>query len=567
MVSSLTDRKPPDPRPFVAATVEDDGERGWRLVLRPATALASSEDHEPDDQARARRAASWAFDLDAQLGDLVAAGKPVRITIPPQQTAIGTRPLRESVDAYRALRLRIGPLLHPLLRGAPSLRRLYPYQQEGAQWLVRKAGAILADDMGLGKTVQAISAMRLLFHSGSVRQALVICPRGLIAIWEDELTRWASELGVAVLTPTARLREVAWAEVVGRRHVLITNYEHLRDLPRALRRTPPDLVVADEAHKLKNRESRIASGGAQLTPKAFWALSGTPLERDLDDLATILSLVAPAAFAPSDGRLHPSSLRSRARKYILRRRKREVLSQLPSVLDTTETLDLTDEQRVEYTRAVAQRSRATKRGDELALLTQLLTLCDLEPDSRQSSKIDRILDLFHGIQRSGEKAVVFSYRIGPLKEIQRRVTEVWNAQTGILLVGSMNATERSLAVDQFRTKSATRLLLASSRVGAEGLTLIEANHVFLLNQWWNPSANEQARDRVVRIGQRRKVRVYRFCCRATVEETLQDIIRTKQLLFAETVDRLATRRDDELPTLLESAQVRELLAKAANGRA
>ena len=274
-MSLLTPRIPPERTPTVAATIESDGDRGWRLVLRSATAAASSESQVANHDSRAHTAARWALDLDAQLGDLLAMGKPVRVAIPPQQTAIGTRPLRETVDAYRELRLRIGPLLHPLLREEPSLEPLYPFQREGVRWLAQKPGAILADDMGLGKTVQAITAMRLKFHRGDVRQALVICPRGLIAIWEDELSRWASELGVAVVIPTARIREAAWAAVVGRRHVLITNYEHLRELPQALRKSPPDLVVADEAHRLRNRESRITTGGARLTPRTFWALSGT----------------------------------------------------------------------------------------------------------------------------------------------------------------------------------------------------------------------------------------------------------------------------------------------------
>lgn len=531
-------------------------------MLRSAGVATSNGSQIASEESRECRAARWALDLDAQIGDLVEMGETVRVAIPARQTAVGTRPLRETVGGYRALRLRIGSLLYPLFREEPSLERLYPFQREGVRWLTQKRSAILADDMGLGKTVQAISAMRLLFHRGDIRHALVICPRGLIAIWEDELSRWAPELSTAVMVPTARIRNAAWAAVLRRRHLLITNYEHLRELPPALRKAPPDLVVADEAHRLKNRESRVAAGGAQLTPRAFWALSGTPLERDLDDFATLLSLVAPAAFAPSDARLHPSSIRSRARKYLLRRRKRDVLNQLPSVLDATETLELTERQQAEYRRAIARHSRAGERGDELALLTQLLALCDLEPKSLQSAKIDRILDLLQAIQRQGEKAVVFSYRLDPLKEIHRRVTALRDAHTATLLIGSMNAARRQSAVDRFRRDPATTVLLASSRVGGEGLTLVEANHVFLLNQWWNPSANDQARDRVVRIGQRRKVRVYRFCCRGTVEETLGHILHTKRALFAETVDRLAQHKNHELPALLGPTDVREILTKS-----
>ena len=123
--------------------------------------------------------------------------------------------------------------------------------------------------------------------------------------------------------------------------------------------------------------------------------------------------------------------------------------------------------------------------------------------------------------------------------MQRRVRDRWGADAAVLLVGEMDNAEREQAVTRFRNDERALALLTSSRVGAEGLTLIEANHVFLFNQWWNPSANDQARDRVVRIGQRRAVRVYRFCCRGTIEEALERILASKKDLFAETVERLA----------------------------
>ena len=430
-------------------------------------------------------------------------------------------------------------MIRPLLLDPPELEDLFPYQRKGVDWLMERKGAILADDMGLGKTVQVIAAVRMLFNRAEVRSVVVVCPKGMLATWIQEFARWAPELGVVALTPPARLKEEAWTVVTRRCHVVLTNYEQLRTPPGVLHSHPPDLIVADEAHRLRNRSARITSGGFQLRPARFWALTGTPLERDREDLATLLSLVAPQSFAPTDAGLHPSSLRSRAQPYVLRRRKQDILSELPPVLDTTEALELSVAQDQVYKETVNQYREKGKQGDKLALLTRLQMLCDIDPQSRQSSKVERIVHLLGRIRHLREKAVVFSYRLEPLRELRRQIIDRWGSEAVALLMGEMNEKERDRSVRCFRSDDRVLALLASSRVGGEGLTLVEANHVFLFNQWWNPSANDQARDRVVRIGQRRGVRVYRFCCRGTIEETLEQILKSKRELFADSVERLA----------------------------
>lgn len=485
-------------------------------------------------------AARWALEIDSQLADLVRRGREVTIRVPARPRAGARRVHEETPAAYRDLRLDTGHLLRPWLLDPPALDDLYPFQRVGVDWLCGRFrhGAILADDMGLGKTVQVASALRLLFNRAEIRGALVACPKSLLDVWATELARWAPELSVAVLSPPARLREQAWAAVAGRRHVLVTNHEQLREPPPVLLAAPPDVLVADEAHRLRNFGAQVTSGFDRLPRRCLWALSGTPLERDLEDLATLLSLVAPERFAPGDSRLHPSSLRSAAQPYILRRRKDEVLGELPPVVDTTEALELNPEQAEACADAVGRLRSDNRPGAELALLTRLRALCDLHEESRSSSKIDRIVERLAGIREQGEKAVVFAYQLAPLYELERRVSERWGSGAVRRLVGSMDSESRRLAVRDFRTDRDVLALAASSRVGGEGLTLVEANHVFLIDQWWNPSANDQARDRVVRIGQKRTVYVYRFCCRGTIEERLQEILEVKRELFEDAVGRL-----------------------------
>ena len=472
--------------------------------------------------------------------------------------------------SYRNLRLTVGELVRPWLLAAetldpPLLEDLYPFQRQGVEWLCsRPCGAILADDMGLGKTVQVVTAIRLLFNRARLNWALVLCPKNLLANWEREFGRWAPELGIAVVTPSASIREQAWVTLAGRRHVLVTNYEQMRRLPNALQDKQPDLIVADEAHRLRRPAARITAGVGELKPRRFWALSGTPLERHPTDVATLLSLVEPTRFAPSDGGLHPSSLRAQARPYLLRRRKEDVLDHLPPVRDTTDWLPLNRAQELEYRTAVTTHRSVGGDGNELALLTRLRAICNVDSQGKHSSKLDRIEELLERIRDNGEKAVVFSTAITPLRTLRDRLQNRWGQSSSRLLIGDMGMTERHRAVAEFRQDARVLALLASVRVGGEGLTLVEANHVFLIDQWWNPSTNDQVRDRVVRIGQRNKVRVYRFCCRGTIEQHIEKILETKRRLFDATVDRLTTKR--VLETVLHEVGIDRLLSRDASHR-
>ena len=509
---------------------------------------------------RLRVAADWAVDADVQYGELLDDGREPLVAV---HTGHGTgsgRVGRETLEAYRRLRLSVGALIRPVLLEAPRLDDLYPFQRAGAAWLVDRTEAILADDMGLGKTVQVIAALRVLFNRGDIRSAIVICPKSMIGTWERECARWAPELGVAVLTPMATVRDCAWRCVARHRHVVVTNYEQFRRPPTVLLEAPPDVVVADEAHRLRNYGTQATSGCFQLRPKRFWALTGTPLERDAEDLATLLSLVAPRRFAPGDARtLHQTSLAARARAYVLRRRKAEVLDDLPDVLDTIETLELREAQAQAQRKAIRQYRLHGRPGDELALVTRLQALCDIDPDTKESCKLDRIVYTLGRVRGQGEKAVVFSQRLEPLRELHRRIRDRWGADAVELLVGDMDSDAREEAVARFRSEGRRLALLASSRVGGEGLTLVEANHVFMVNQWWNPSANDQARDRVVRIGQRRKVRVYRYCCRGTVEEALERILESKRELVEDIVERFAADVDGAWSAIVRDVGIEELV--------
>ena len=502
---------------------------GWTLSLVKADGVPSG-DH------RLRLAVVRLCSLDALVERAVRRGQAVERFVPAEPTR-GDGPHRASEQ------------IAPLLMAQSISDDLYPYQRQGVAWLIRNDRALLGDDMGLGKTAQALSALRRLVRYGRVGWAVVVAPRTLVANWAAEAYRWAPELSVGFALTTGDEREDRWGRMVGRCHVLLTTYEQLRQPPAALVRTPPDLIIADEAHRLRRTESQVSQGFRRLEPKRIWALTGTPIERDAEDLAVLMSILDPVRFSRDDRSLHPTALRTRVRPYVLRRHKDDVLRELPPVIEKVEKLELSPEQRSSYRKAIVEHGPLGPQN-ALALFGRLRAICDADPTTGESSKLDRVVELLSDIQSVGEKAVVFSYMLDPLRRLQGRLAEQTPAIGHTALIGEMGLDERTAAIDHFRSFGDCLALLASTRVASEGLTLTEANHVIFINRWWNPSANLQARDRVVRIGQARTVLVNSFSCVGTVEERLDSLLRAKTHTFEEIVEALSEAAPDVMGTLL-----------------
>ena len=483
------------------------------------------------------------FSVDAMASEALQSGRIVtkKIRLDDLASISISIPTSAGLDEYRSWRPDTGVLIRPQLMPAPDTSYLYPYQVDGVNWLQSRSSAVLADDMGLGKTLQTITALRYLARRGDLHDALVIAPKSLLATWSRELERWAPEISVCRLSPNRSIRDDAWSLVLGRFHVCLTHYEHLRELSPPVQDHTFGLIVADEAHRTRRTEARVTQSIRELSSQRWWALTGTPLERDSRDFATLLSMVMPTRFAPSDEHLAPETLRTRARPYVLRRRKADVLSQLPAVTETVEWLVLTPKQRMAYDAVRVETKRNRRRpGEFLKGLNKLRQICDMDPVSRDSCKIDRIVEIADDLDDLGEKGVVFSNLLAPLDELERRLSRHIGPRFA-RIDGSMASEEREEALGSFRDDPAVLLLLASSRVASEGLTLTEANHGIFLNEWWNPSSNLQARDRIVRIGQTRPVAIYKFRCEETVEEAFDLLLDEKSELFNEVVEGLESQ--------------------------
>ena len=485
------------------------------------------------------RVTSAVLELDSGVLDDLKHGGVVRKIIPKHDPVSLGLPDRPKLGDYVSVRQSVGALVRPMVLPEPDESALFPYQRQGVEWLATHRAALLADDMGLGKTLQTIAALARLTGRGTVRGALVVCPRSLIATWEDELARWAPHLSRVRVTPTASARAEGWGAVIGRVHVLITNYEQLRDPPLALLKRGVDVLICDEAHRVRNAGAQFSRGVGMVPRSWIWALSGTPMERNILDLATLLTLLDSRRFSLRDASLPTSVLRSRADPYVLRRRKEDVLDELPDLLERRETIELTTEQRDAYHRTLARERRARVPDDFLAILNDLRQVCDYDPDTKRSSKIARITELLLEVKEIGEKAVVFSTFLEPLALLEAALSATQPQVQSVTLTGALTADAREDAIARFRASGGVTALLASTRVAGEGLTLTEANHVFFVNEWWNPSTNLQARDRVLRIGQTKGVTVYRFVCKNTIEESVERILQRKEAEFAVLVGALS----------------------------
>jgi SNF2 family DNA or RNA helicase len=464
---------------------------------------------------------------------------------------MGQEPKPSSLNDYVLARATAVDFIIPFLIKPSSNLPLFPYQREGATWLYQKERGILADDMGLGKTLQAIVAVRRLLADLHIKCALVVCPRSLLSNWENEIAKWAPEIKVVRMIPAPVIAAKAWQTVVGHAHILLTNYEQIRTPTPVLVERGVDLVIADEAHRIRNTKSLTAIGIRNVRTKRFWALTGTPIERDTHDLSTIMSIISPLSVSPSDAAFSPAFVRSIARPFVLRRLKSQVLTELPPVFDHREVIDLGTKQARAYKLTLERFSKRMDDSQTLALLTRLRQICDYDPETKESTKALRIIEILTDIRTADEKAILFSNFKEPLQIMRSMLNKAFGPDCFRLLLGEQDLEMRRAAVKDFKGRTGVRFLLASSRVGGEGLTLTEANHVIFFNEWWNPSANEQARDRVVRLGQTKSVMVYTFVCRNTVEELLVDILQTKQMTFDDVVNTLAVSTKTLDPSLSE----------------
>ncbi|MEQ8786324.1 MAG: DEAD/DEAH box helicase [Pirellulaceae bacterium] len=408
----------------------------------------------------------------------------------------------------------------------------FPYQYQGIAFLYARYSAVLADEMGLGKTMQAISTIRLLLRSGEVRRVLLICPKPLVTNWRREFNLWAPEIPLAIVEGDQNRRHWQWTNEAA--PVKIANYELLLRDQELFGDDGQrfDLVVLDEAQRIKNRSSSTSKVVRSIARTRGWALTGTPIENSPEDLVGIFEFLSPGFLAAT---MKPRRMGQAAGDHILRRTKDAVLEDLPPKIIRDAELSLSPQQYDTYRSAEDEGViRLSEMGAEISiqhvfeLVLRLKQICNFDPATGASSKLERMEADLEEVAASGQKAIVFSQWVETLDRIKKRLGRFGPLEYH----GRIPSRRRDQVIDEFKSNPDKHVLLMSYGAGSVGLNLQFCGYVFLFDRWWNPAVEDQAINRAHRIGASGPVVVTRMLTLDTIEERINQILEEKRELFA-----------------------------------
>ena len=469
----------------------------------------------------------------------------------------------------------------PELKGLRSTLR--HYQKLGTEWLwflfENGLGGLLCDEMGLGKTHEVMALMLLLRDQEKVEEPfLVVCPTTVLSHWRNKIREHAPGLRAGIFHGGDRDLE----QGLQNHDVLLTTYGILRNDIDQLQKTRFALVIFDEIQHIKNPETLSYRAASKLNTRISVGLTGTPIENRLSELKALLDLTVPGylgsdrEFADRYIRAEDEAPDGQARKdlhrlispFTLRRLKKTVLKELPEKIEDIRTCRLSDDQIKLYRDAIASRGKGFKESLKnkktrvpymhiFALLSLLKQICDHPAlvegrldsyDRYQSGKWDLFKELIDEILDSGQKVVVYSQYVGMVRIIEMHLKSL---QVGLVtLTGSSR--KRGEIVDRFNNDPDCRVFVGSLKAGGIGIDLLAASVVIHYDRWWNAAREDQATDRVHRIGQTRGVQVFKLVTEGTLEERISAIIVKKRDLMDSIV-----QEDD--PGLLKTFSREELL--------
>jgi len=474
-------------------------------------------------------------------------------------------------------------LLHPgemerLDAGDDFKAALRAYQQDGFDWLHFMGrlgfGALLADDMGLGKTVQILALLEYLRQNANIKTLLII-PASLLHNWQKESSRF---------TPKLRSRVVHTGNVefsLDEADLFITTYGMITRLD-TLRETQWDLVILDEAQAIKNAAAKQTQAVKQIHARGKIAVTGTPIENRLSDLWSISDFLNKgllgthkefSAYAKGlkDNPSGYAHLRDAVSPFILRRLKTDkaVISDLPDKVELKAFTTLTKKQTVLYNALVKELSHAledasgiARKGLVLASIMKFKQICN-HPDqylgqqefkSTHSGKFDKLAEICSTIREKREQVLVFTQFKEIVKPLAGHLETIFG-QEGLILHGGTAVKKRGELVERFNGAEYMPFMVLSLKAGGVGLNLTSANHVVHFDRWWNPAVENQATDRVFRIGQKKNVMVHKFVTAGTIEEKIDVILDEKQMLADNIIaasgeNWITEMNDEELMSLL-----------------
>lgn len=444
--------------------------------------------------------------------------------------------------------------------------KLREYQIEGVKWMSTlyhyKFGGVLADEMGLGKTIQTIAFIQKIIRSGNNQCNLIVCPTSLIFNWIQEISKFAPELKVSCLYGDKEKRSNI-IKSIDSSHIIVTSYSILKRDIEVLSKINFNLCILDEAQAIKNPSSITCNCAKKISAKCRFALTGTPIENSLIELWSIFDFIMPG-FLSSEKKFREQfqipimmendkellkELQGKIVPFILRRKKKDVLEELPNKIERKVIVDLNDEQKKIYTSLVSSINEEIDNNSDksnlgktkilvLSTLTKLRQICCdpssiIEGYNGGSSKIDILIDILNKSIDDGHKILVFSQFTSILKNV-RKILESLDINS-MYLDGEIKANTRIEMVDEFN-KSNIPVFLISLKAGGSGLNLTSADIVIHLDPWWNPAVENQATDRAHRIGQENVVEVIKLISKGTIEEKIYNLQEKKKMLINDVID-------------------------------
>jgi SNF2 family DNA or RNA helicase len=466
---------------------------------------------------------------------------------------------------------------------------LRPYQQEGFRWLwwlySNGLGGLLADEMGLGKTHQTMALLSAVAHREPRRISLVVCPTSVMDHWLDKLAQFVPSLRVICYHGAERKQESL--KRPAQHLVLVTSYGILLRDFEFLTKCPIELVILDEAHLVKNQSTRTYRAAVRLGSRMRLCLTGTPLENDLLELKNLFDYIAPNYLGTDSEfkKKYMSEKRANAfadlelqrliHPFKLRRNKRDVLKELPDKVEDIRHCNLNRRQVELYNEALSLRGKElievleSEQGPIpyvhiFSVISFLKQICNdpalLDPryEDVGSGKLALFDELLSEALASDQKVVVFSQYAKMVNRLSERLSH--RGVKHVVLTGQ--TTQRGLLVRQFQEDSEVKVFLGSLLAGGTGIDLTAASVVIHFDRWWNAAKENQATDRIHRIGQQKNVQVYKLVTKGTLEERIDDIINRKKLIFERFVEE-----DSEIFKNLTREDLLKLLAPASTGGA
>jgi SNF2 family DNA or RNA helicase len=479
----------------------------------------------------------WKFPAPPELAK-VPEPRPNRVKLRDRPRTRVRPPAETAVFRDRLLYL-LQPSLEDIFAGKQVVLPFqpFPYQLAGIAFLMPRHAALIADEMGLGKTAQVIIALRLLFNAGLIGNALVVCPKSLVFNWTHELRIWGEDIPFEVVGGDTAARKATW---FGSKFPLkLVNYELLtRDADFVLDdRVGFDVVVLDEAQRIKNRESKTSQVVRGVRRDRSWAMTGTPVENRTEDLVNIFAFLDPGRIPPETP---AKMLPALTADCIIRRTKEDVAPDMPPRIIRDTYLELSPSQRQAYDLAETEGVvHLNALGDTITvqhvfeLVMRLKQICNFDPRTGQSAKLEQLMADLDEVAASRRKAIVFSQYVEPLE----RLAEALRPFGPLQYHGRVPHAERQAILERFKTDPARHVLLMSYGTGSVGLNLQFTNYVFLFDRWWNPAVEDQAINRSHRLGQRDPVFVTRFISEQTIEGRIAEILERKRQLFSELLEQ------------------------------